>query len=183
MIKGQDFGEALESDHATFISTPFDGVFGLAFPELAKPGTINPLQRLCTDKQLKQCLFSVWLMRDSFELGGELHLGEVDSRMFVGELHWVPVSNRPYLQVDLERVWFEGQEDLAVNVQGLLDTGSSIISVPPSHIKQVDQILGVTEYINGYGLLDCRNVKGLPRLNIQMGGKVSVHVVTIGVFD
>jgi Eukaryotic aspartyl protease len=179
VIEGQDFGEAMESDHETFIGAPFDGVFGLALPGLAKPGTISALQRLCTLNLLPQCLFSVWLNSDDSnninDVGGELNLGEVDHEMFFGELHWVGVSNKPYWQVDVERVWFEGEEDLAEDVQALFDTGSSIISVPPNLIQDVDKTLGVTQYINGYGLLNCRRIPNLPRFNIQIKGKVQLN--------
>lgn len=172
-IRGQDFGEALESDHNTFIGTPFDGVFGLAFPELAKPGTISPLQRLCSEGLLPKCLFSVWLTDCNQSYGGELQLGEIEENAYLGELHWVPVSNRPYWQFDVKCVWFEGQEhNLAEDIQALLHTGSSTISVPPYYIQDVDSTLGVKEYMNGYGLLSCNSLSTLPRFNLQIKGKV-----------
>jgi hypothetical protein len=179
VIAGQDFGQATESDQAAFLGTPFDGVFGLAFPELAKAGTVSALRRLCTQHLIPQCLFGVWLTEYTRGIGGELHLGEIDGGMFLGELHWVPVSNRPYWQIDAERIWFDGHDNMAEDIQVLLDTGSSIISVPPLYIKKVDQILGVQEYINGYGLLSCLSIMKLPALNIQINGKVANNNIEI----
>jgi hypothetical protein len=172
-IPQQDFGEAMENEHGIFIGAPFDGVMGLSFPELAKPGTIPPLQRLIDSKQLNNALFSVWLNSREGELGGEINFGEIDYKKFIGDLHWAKVTNRPYWQIKINRVWFEGQsDDLAEDIQALIDTGSSIISVPPHYIKSVEQILGVQEIVNGYGIVNCAKQHLLPKLNLQINNKV-----------
>ena len=89
------FLEATNQSEHPFLSAPFDGVLGLAFPQLSEGPGFSFFDELVKSRQLARPIFSVY-----FSLGGgEIMFGGVDSRRMRSELRWAPVWNPGFWQV------------------------------------------------------------------------------------
>ena len=89
-VRGQVFAEAVQEPSLAFIAAYFDGILGLAFPEIAINKVRPPFQMMLDQRLVEEPIFSFWLNRGkgSEEQGGELVLGGVDPDHFRGEHVW-----------------------------------------------------------------------------------------------
>ena len=158
------------------MTTPYDGLFGMAFPELAKANTIPPLYRMKQDGIIDKLIFSFWLRgmdeEDGLENGGEIEIGSYDtSRILPGfELSWIDITKRPYWELVLKEAYVDGQERYTGKV--VIDTGTSMIVAPRKIARDLNQALGgVYNEESGYYMVDCNSVDHMPNFMFKLGDK------------
>ncbi|CAJ1392342.1 unnamed protein product [Effrenium voratum] len=169
-----------------WVESPFDGILGLAYPQIAQPAdpkdpVLPPFDVMMKRKLVKQGMFSFFLStcRPASGSGGSdtcdgsrLTLGGYDQSLFSGDITWVPNT---FYQKFLG-YWLVKADALKVQETSLacstpvlgcpmvVDTGTSVIAVPPGQFAKVSQSIGAVAS-------DCSNVKTLPVLTFTLAGK------------
>ncbi|CAM2107374.1 unnamed protein product [Caretta caretta] len=102
-IEHQEFGLSQDEPSSPFHYTYFDGILGMAYPPVAIPG-YNPLiQEMLQQGQLTEPTFSFYFSRQpTYDYGGEVILGGIDTQLFSGQITWVPVTQEVYWKIGIE---------------------------------------------------------------------------------
>lgn len=88
----------------TFILAHFDGVLGLGYPSLAVGNALPVFDSIMNQNLVEEPVFSFYLKRgDDIENGGELILGGIDHSLYKGSIHWVPVTEKSYWQIHMNK--------------------------------------------------------------------------------
>ncbi|XP_017850988.1 lysosomal aspartic protease [Drosophila busckii] len=167
VIKKQTFAEATSEPGTSFNNSPFDGILGMAYHQLAVDNVLPPFYNMVSQGLVDQSVFSFYLARDGTSThGGELIFGGSDASLYSGELSYVPISQEGYWQFAVDSMTFDGQS-LCDNCQAIADTGTSLIVVTEEAYDILSNVLNTDE--NNY--VDCATVDSLPTLKITIGGK------------
>merc|ERR1712070_285347 len=161
-VKNQLFAEATSEPGLAFKIGKFDGIMGMSFASIAVDGMTPAWYSAVGDAQL----FGVYLGGTS-GLGGEMTLGGTDSAHYTGEISYVPVSRAKYWQVTVDSFSIGN----LTKVEGIVDTGTSLLVAPPDVVSAFGKKIGATLVIGKEWTLDCSKVAGLPDLDIMIGGK------------
>ncbi|KAF9173372.1 hypothetical protein BGX20_003380 [Mortierella sp. AD010] len=177
VIENQTIGLAT-SESVAFSSDVVDGILGLAFNSIScVPGTLTPMDNMIKQKLIESPCFSVWLGRSTEGGGGEYRFGGYDPERFVGELTWVPVTEKKYWQVKCDGLFF-GDVDLQSKGDVIIDTGTTLVIVPTAVAKAIhDQIPGAMyDGDNGWIIPNTPEVAALSGVQLLLNG-VKFHVV------
>jgi len=157
-------GATSETDDP-FSSFNFDGVLGLALPQMAQGPEFSVMDRLVSNEALKKPLFSVFLSDSESENSG-ITFGEVKSEHAASEMFWQPVSRLTgYWQVQIQDIAINNKpQQLCSDCQVAVDTGTSQLAGPTHVIEELSHRLNVKS--------DCSNYDELPHLGFVMGGNV-----------
>ncbi|XP_023681644.1 pepsin A-like [Paramormyrops kingsleyae] len=172
-VDNQQFGESVYEPGMTFLMGKFDGILGLAYPSLAQEVGTPVFDNLMVQKKVTQPIFSVYLSRkkSSSDPEGELLLGGVDEALYIGPIHWVPVTQRNYWQIKIDNVKVQGVQTLCTNsCQAIVDTGTSLIGGPTIDIMFLHQLIGATPTSIGEFLVDCARLSSLPLITFTLNG-------------
>ncbi|XP_048467772.1 cathepsin E-A-like [Rhincodon typus] len=102
-VVNQKFGESVTEPGTTFLYSPFDGILGLAYPSIATADATPVFDNMMAQGLVNLPLFSVYLSRNPNDgAGSEIIFGGFDTSHFIGELHWIPVTNKGYWQIQLD---------------------------------------------------------------------------------
>lgn len=167
-IKGQQFGESIEEPGDIWAESPFDGLLGMAYPQLSMPpGVVPPFDNLMKQNLLAQPVFSSYLASQGKNTS-VLILGGTDSQYYTGNFNFVALSA---LQPALG-YWLISGTDIKSNGTSLgicayclliVDTGTSILTGPP---LLVDPLLKSIGTVNP----DCSNRDQLPTIAFTLNG-------------
>lgn len=148
-VAGQGFAEAVNEPGLTFVAAKFDGILGMGFPAISVGHVVPPFTNMVDRQLLAEPLFSFWLNRDvDAAVGGELVLGGMDTRHFVGEHTWVPVTRQGYWQFDMDRIGVGAQDTLCPKgCAAIADTGTSLIAGPSEEIAVINHAIGATSAV------------------------------------
>merc|ERR1719263_1922860 len=159
------FVAATDETDDPFSSFKFDGVLGLALPEMSQGPSFSVMDHLVQSGALKQPLFSVFLSDSDLE-SSEITFGAIKEEHTVTEMFWRDVS-RPsgYWQVQIEDITINNQkQNLCNDCQVAVDTGTSQLAGPTDVINDLSKRLDVKP--------DCSNYKNLPDLGFVMGDNI-----------
>ncbi|XP_015667270.2 cathepsin E-like [Protobothrops mucrosquamatus] len=171
-IEDQDFGESLLEPGNTFVSAYFDGVLGLAYPNLSVVEAIPVFDNMMRQNLVEQPVFSFFLNRDGTKDGGELIFGGIDHSLYNGPIYWIPVSRKMYWQIPLENVKIQGQIAACKNgCEAIVDSGTSLITGPLLDINKLQAKIGAVPSSSGEFLVDCRRLSSLPSISFTIGQK------------
>ncbi|EDW80652.1 uncharacterized protein Dwil_GK11644 [Drosophila willistoni] len=166
------FGQALLQHQSVFSSVTFDGIVGLGMSRIAWPGTTPFVQRLCELKLVDQCLFSVYMRRNPLnstrKYGGEIVFGGIDEYQFDGSLHYAPITPSGYWKLRITKVLVGQNEKVDGPVNGILDTGTSLILVPEYSFDRLHLALGAKVH-GGHYILSCQ-LETLPNIRLIIEG-------------
>uniref|UniRef100_A0A8C3YWH2 Peptidase A1 domain-containing protein n=1 Tax=Catagonus wagneri TaxID=51154 RepID=A0A8C3YWH2_9CETA len=121
----------------------FDGVMGLGFPSLAVRGTMPFFDNLRRKGLLDDPVFAFYFSKK----GSVLMIGGVDNLYYTGNLKWVPLSQRHYWQIPLERITWRGVViGCTRGCQAIMDTGTAFLLGPSSEVSSIQKIISAKLY-------------------------------------
>ncbi|KAM6310966.1 gastricsin [Podargus strigoides] len=171
-VTNQEFGLSESEPTEPFYYADFDGIMGMAYPSLAVGGTPTALQGMLQQNQLTEPVFSFYFSRQpTYNYGGELILGGVDSQFFQGSIVWAPVTQQLYWQIAIDEFAIGGSATglCSQGCQAIVDTGTYLLTVPQSYLDTFLQTLGAQETSYGYAV-DCNQVQSLPTITFVING-------------
>lgn len=156
------FVAATDETDDPFTSFKFDGVLGLALPEMSQGPEFNFMGLLQQNKALKKPVFSVFLS-DSDSEASEITFGDIKAEHMVTDMFWAPVSrDSGYWQVQIDDITINNKKQSICNdCQVAVDTGTSQLAGPTDVINELSARLNVQK--------DCSNYNALPNLGFVMG--------------
>lgn len=172
-VKQQTFAEAIAEPGITFITAKFDGILGMGYPTIAVDQVVPPFNSMIQQSVVEQPVFSFWLNRTAGKvMGGELHLGGMDTTYYTGDITYLPITRHGYWQFAMGAVSV-GEEAVACEggCQAIADTGTSLIVGPKDEVKKINTLLGGHPLPRGLWLIDCATIPSLPDLTFTLGGK------------
>lgn len=159
------FVGATDETDDPFTSFNFDGVLGLALPEMSQGPDFSIMDHLVSSKALKRDLFSVFLSDSDME-ASEITFGDIKQDKMASDMFWEPVSkNTGYWQVQIKDITINNkQQNLCSDCQVAVDTGTSQLAGPTDVINDLSSRLNVKS--------DCSNFNQLPDLGFVMGDNI-----------
>jgi cathepsin D len=175
------FGEITFEPGEIWVESPFDGILGLGYPQIAMPpDSENPvlppfdvmIQRELLDLNVFAFYLNTCPQGQEMCEGGSLTLGGVDETRYTGDFTYVPNT----FYQELLGYWLVKSTNFEVAGESLscttpligcpmvVDTGTSIITVPPLQWDKIHTAIGDVE-------ADCSNIDALPTLQFTFGGK------------
>merc|ERR1719420_1847454 len=156
------FVAATDETDDPFTSFKFDGVLGLALPEMSQGPEFNFMGLLLQNKALKKPMFSVFLS-DSDSEASEITFGDIKGEHMATDMFWAPVSrDSGYWQVQIDDITINNKkQQLCNDCQVAVDTGTSQLAGPTEVINELSGRLDVKH--------DCSNYGQLPDLGFVMG--------------
>lgn len=156
---------ATEETDDPFTSFQFDGVLGLALPEMSQGEDFSLVDHLVNSKKMKKPLFSVFLSDSDVE-SSEITFGDVKQEHMASSMFWEPVSrDSGYWQVQIKDIAINNKpQNLCNDCQVAVDTGTSQLAGPTDVINDLSSRLNVKS--------DCSNYDSLPNLGFVMGEHV-----------
>lgn len=167
-----NFVAATEESDEPFSLVPFDGILGLALPELAEGRAFSTFDQLAGSGLLRSNAFSVFLGGEGEE--SEIVLGGYKESHMADDILWVRVDSDGYWQVPVGGLEVAGKTLPGCDqggCQAAVDTGTSLLAVPTSFLSELVDRLSVSR--------DCSNLEELPRLGFLVGG----HSLQLGSED
>ncbi|XP_073899917.1 gastricsin-like [Castor canadensis] len=172
-VPNQEFGLSEKEPGYTFVYAKFDGIMGLAYPSLSAGDATTALQGMLKEGALSSPLFSVYLGRkEGSKDGGEIIFGGVDKRLYKGDIHWASVTQKLYWQIEIEEFLVSDQASgvCSEGCQGIVDTGTSLLTVPESYLSTLMQAIGAEESLFGEYFVSCDSIDSLPTLDFIIHG-------------
>ncbi|KAG7272112.1 hypothetical protein CRUP_008292, partial [Coryphaenoides rupestris] len=169
------FGEAVKQPGITFAMARFDGVLGMAYPDIAVANVMPVFDTVMAAKLLPQNVFSFYIKRrsPSGAMGGELMLGGSDPQHYSGELHYTHVTRKAYWQIEMDNVAVGSHLTLCQRgCQAIVDTGTSLMVGPRDEVQALHQAIGALPLILGEYMIDCKKIPTLPTISFSIGGKL-----------
>jgi len=159
------FVAATDESEDPFSSFQFDGVLGLALPEMSQGPEFSLMEHMKNSKALRQPMFAVFLS-DSDAEGSEITFGAFKEEHAVTPMFWQPVTrDSGYWQVQISDITINNKrQSLCNDCQVAVDTGTSQLAGPTDVINDLTKLLDVKS--------DCANYKDLPDLGFVMGDNI-----------
>jgi len=156
------FVGATDETDDPFTSFQFDGVLGLALPEMSQGKDFNVMTHMMEAGALHKPIFSVFLSDSDVE-NSEITFGDIKQDHMATEMFWEPVSrDTGYWQVQIQDITINNRkQQLCNDCQVAVDTGTSQLAGPTDVINDLSRRLNVKQ--------DCSNYKELPQLGFVMG--------------
>lgn len=170
-VPNQEFGLSETEPGTDFVYAEFDGIMGLAYPGLSAGGATTALQGMLNEGALSQPLFGVYLGSQQGSDGGQIVFGGVDENLYTGEITWVPVTQELYWQINIEDFLIDGQVSgwCSQGCQGIVDTGTSLLTMPSQYLSELLQFIGAQEEYGEY-FVSCDTVSSLPTFSFVLNG-------------
>lgn len=151
----------------------FDGIFGLAFDTISVDHLRTPFHRMIQMKLLAEPVFAFYLGDNKT---GELTIGGIDKKHFVGEIAYVEVKHPTYWVVALKSVQ-SAQKTFQGCHKAIIDSGTSLIAGPKDEIHALAKVVGAHSFIMGQYIISC-TADG-PDISFDIDG----HVLTLSKKD
>jgi hypothetical protein len=153
-----------ESQHP-FASFEFDGVLGLALPNMAQGSEFSLMAQLAEGQKLRKSLFSVFLSNSNSETS-EITFGDIKSEHMASEMFWVDVvPGSGYWEVKIEDITLNSKpQNICRDCRVAVDTGTSQLAGPSEVIRELTTLLNVAH--------DCTNFVSLPHLGFVIGDHI-----------
>ncbi|XP_069481352.1 gastricsin-like [Ambystoma mexicanum] len=171
-ITQQEFALSVNEPGTNFVYAQFDGILGLAYPSIAADGATTVMEGMMNQGLLSQNIFGFYLSQENAQTGGELVFGGVDSNYYTGQITWAPVTQQQYWQIGIQGFAVNGQATgwCSQGCQGIVDTGTSLLTAPGQYYAALMQDIGATQDSNGQYVVSCSSLQSLPTLSFTIAG-------------
>ncbi|XP_054424725.1 gastricsin [Pteronotus mesoamericanus] len=172
-VPNQEFGLSENEPGTNFVYAQFDGIMGMAYPALAVGGATTALQGMLQEGALTSPVFSFYLSnQQGSQNGGAVIFGGVDNSLYQGQIYWAPVTQELYWQIGIEEFLVDGQASgwCSQGCQAIVDTGTSLLTVPQQYLSALLQATGAQEDQYGPFLVNCNNIQNLPTFTFIING-------------
>ncbi|XP_067913824.1 gastricsin-like [Heterodontus francisci] len=171
-ISNQELGLSENEPGSNFYYAPFDGILGLAYPALSGGGAMPVFDSMLKDNLVAQPLFSVYLGRiPNNHDGGEVIFGGIDNSLYSGQIFWAPVIQELYWNIGMQSVLLNGQPAFCFQgCQAIVDTGTSLITVPNEYFGTLLQEINAHQNQNGEFVVNCNYIANMPSLTFVING-------------
>jgi len=148
-----------------FLEFSFDGVLGLARPQMARSDKFSLMSRLLEQGVLRQSIFTVFLSEMDDEVS-EVTFGQINHEHAASEIFWAPVSGSSgYWEIKIQDITFNGDDqNVCKDCRAAVDTGMSSITGPSCIIDKLEEAMGLRS--------DCKNYYQVPRLGFRIQGRI-----------
>jgi len=138
LCTNMNFVAATDETDDPFSSFNFDGVLGLALPEMAQGPSYSLMNHFLEGKALRQNLFAVFLSDSDME-ASEITFGAVKEEHMATSMFWQPVTRESgYWQVQIEDITINNKkQSLCNDCQVAVDTGTSQLAGPTDVIQDL----------------------------------------------
>ncbi|XP_069801438.1 gastricsin [Dendropsophus ebraccatus] len=172
-ISQQEFGLSVTEPGSNFVYAQFDGILGLAYPSIAVGGATTVMQGMIQQNLISQPVFGFYLSgQENTQSGGEVAFGGVDQNYYSGQIYWTPVTSETYWQIGIQGFSINGQPTgwCSQGCQGIVDTGTSLLTAPQGEFANLMQYIGAQEDQNGNYAVSCGNIQSLPTICFTISG-------------
>ncbi|XP_068964401.1 gastricsin-like [Petaurus breviceps papuanus] len=171
-ITNQEFGLSETEPGTSFVYANFDGILGLAYPSISSGGATTVMQGFLQEDLLNEPVFAFYLSGDeNSHNGGEVTFGGVDTSLYTGDIYWTPVTEEAYWQIAINGFSIGGESTgwCSDVCQAMVDTGTSLLTLPQDMFSELMQYIGAEEDEGAY-LVSCSNIQSLPTLTFNING-------------
>ncbi|XP_060701366.1 pepsin A-like isoform X2 [Hemiscyllium ocellatum] len=170
-ITHQEFGLSTSEPGTFLYYAKFDGILGLAYPNIAASAATTVFDNMMSEHLVTQPLFAFYLTRQDGQSGSEVVFGGVDPNHYTGEINWVPVTQKGYWQILVDSVKINGQIVACHGgCQAIVDTGTSLIVGPSSPIQTIQNMIGARLESYSTYVVDCRMLPSMPYVTFTING-------------
>ncbi|KAI8366764.1 aspartic peptidase domain-containing protein, partial [Radiomyces spectabilis] len=162
----QNQAVALATELSTdFLTTPFDGIFGLGLANLSDLRQQPPFYSMIQQNLVDASLFSFYTQ----PAGGEIDFGGIDTSRYSGNLTFSNVIDDTFWMVHLDSFTFGSDEWKTRKV--IIDSGTTLIIATPSDAEAIHSRIPGSKY-NGDTTwsIPCDLKDTLPPLVFNIGG-------------
>lgn len=177
-ITNATFGQITIEPGQVWVESPFDGICGLAYPDIAMPAANPPpppFDDLIKMGVLAKNEFSFFLstQHDSHKETSALILGGTDETYYSGSFSYFPAQKYEGLMaywlihgsdIEIGGSSMGSCKDVVGHCNFVVDTGTSVITGPHTKINPILEKIGNVS-------TDCSNVDSLPTMTFVFGGK------------
>ena len=167
-VKKQDFGEATEEPGLAFAFGRFDGILGLGYDTISVNHITPPFYNMINQGLIDEPVFAFYIGDEDSE--SEAIFGGVDESHYTGKMVKLPLRRKAYWEVDLDAITF-GQETAELDNTGvILDTGTSLITLPSTLAELVNKQIGAKKSFTGVYTVDCSKRSSAPDMTFSLSG-------------
>lgn len=162
--RGSFISATYESEEP-FRSFVFDGVMGMAFPQMSQGEDFNFISRLRERKTLRRPVFSFYLSEDDSGKS-EVTFGDIKQEHMASKLIWANVSrDTGYWEVQIDDIALNNKpQGLCSQCRVAVDTGTSELGGPSEVILALERLLSVSP--------DCSNFDELPKIGFHIADHI-----------
>ena len=176
---GFQFAE-MTKESLNFFVARFDGILGFGFKRISVDGFPTIVEALNTQGKLKTNSFSFYLTNQPGAAGSALVLGGVDPKYHTGDFTYHKLKAETYWLIELGAVAI-GSTTVAKSVNGIVDTGTSVIVGSEDIVQKIQAVIGSGKEI------DCSKIATLPDLEFTIDAKVyplpaSYYIIKASIF-
>jgi len=167
------FAEATAEPGLGFVVGKFDGILGMAFPNIAVDGVSPVWYNIIEQKLVTDNVFSFWLNRTAApkpSTGGELVLGGYDPAHFAGPITYVPTTRVGYWQFVVDSLKVAGVKFGNANFAAIADTGTSLLVGPAKEVAALNILIGAIPIAKGEFSINCSKIPTLPIITFTIAG-------------
>ncbi|AEO67991.1 348d7a61-cbd1-4ea8-b332-26079ec1e0a8 [Thermothielavioides terrestris] len=167
-VKGQDFAEATSEPGLAFAFGRFDGILGLGYDTISVNGIVPPFYKMVEQKLVDEPVFAFYLADTNGE--SEVVFGGVDKDRYKGKITTIPLRRKAYWEVDFESLSYGDDTADFENTGAILDTGTSLITLPSQLAEMLNAQLGAKKNFAGQYVLDCSKRDSLEDITFNLAG-------------
>uniref|UniRef100_UPI00398E9106 pepsin A-like n=1 Tax=Pristiophorus japonicus TaxID=55135 RepID=UPI00398E9106 len=170
-VTHQEFGLSITEPGSFLYYAKFDGILGLAYPNIASSGATTVFDNMMSEHLVEQPMFAFYLTRGNGQSGSEVVFGGADPNHYTGQINWVPVTQQGYWQILVDSVSINGQVVACQGgCQAIVDTGTSLIVGPSAPISRIQNQIGARPVSYSLDVVDCRYLPRMPYVTFTING-------------